>query len=178
MPGCKLEVWDHGSGLEVILHHSLWSEFSIIFYHHPSFSFFDLCFSLFSIFAVFFVLIFPSFSIIIILNVKDAIDEERKGFNQGDYKNMKDLWVKLYILSHLFINLDSNCKINECGRNYSSLVPRYDQNKLIFRADRTKPHWVQFSFFISLFSCLCLMIEKCHQFFQNILKSWLLNHDS
>merc|ERR1711941_137503 len=53
---CKLEVWDHGSGLE------------------------------------------------------DAIDEERKGFNQGDYKNMKDL---------------------------------YDQNKLIFRADRTKPHWVE-----------------------------------
>merc|ERR1712014_439116 len=56
MPGCKLEVWDHGSGLE------------------------------------------------------DVIDEERKGFNQGDYKNMKDL---------------------------------YDQNKLIFRADRTKPHWVE-----------------------------------
>merc|ERR1711936_893909 len=56
MPGCKLEVWDHGSGLE------------------------------------------------------DAIKEERKGFNQGDYKNMKDL---------------------------------YDQNKLIFRADRTKPHWVE-----------------------------------
>merc|ERR1712130_87493 len=56
MPGCKLEVWDHGSGLE------------------------------------------------------DAIKEERKGFNQGDYKNMKDL---------------------------------YDQNKLVFRADRTKPHWVE-----------------------------------
>merc|ERR1719507_1225077 len=36
MPGCKLEVWDHGSGLE------------------------------------------------------DALDEERKGFNQGDYKNMED----------------------------------------------------------------------------------------
>merc|ERR1712018_447315 len=56
MPGCKLEVWDHGSGLE------------------------------------------------------DAVKEERKGFNQGDYKNMKDL---------------------------------YDQNKLVFRADRTKPHWVE-----------------------------------
>jgi len=56
MPGCKLEVWDHGSGLE------------------------------------------------------DAIDEERKGFNQGDYKNMRDL---------------------------------YDQNKLVFNADRTKPHWVE-----------------------------------
>jgi hypothetical protein len=56
MPGCKLEVWDHGSGLE------------------------------------------------------DAIKEEKKGFNQGDYKNMKDM---------------------------------YDQNKLIFRADRTKPHWVE-----------------------------------
>merc|ERR1712223_855648 len=34
----------------------------------------------------------------------------KKGFNDGDYKNMKDL---------------------------------YDQNKLIFRADRTKPHWVE-----------------------------------
>merc|ERR1711971_1053414 len=56
MPGCKLEVWDHGSGLE------------------------------------------------------GAIKEERKGFNQGDYKNMRDM---------------------------------YDQNKLIFRADRTKPHWVR-----------------------------------
>merc|ERR1711990_1262370 len=56
MPGCKLEVWDHGSGLE------------------------------------------------------DALKEERKGFNDGDYKNMKDL---------------------------------YDQNKLVFRADRTKPHWVE-----------------------------------
>merc|ERR1712241_841715 len=42
--------------------------------------------------------------------LEDAIKEERKGFNQGDYKNMKDL---------------------------------YDQNKLIFRADRTKPHWVE-----------------------------------
>merc|ERR1712226_1237319 len=42
--------------------------------------------------------------------LKDAVKEERKGFNQGDYKNMKDL---------------------------------YDQNKLVFRADRTKPHWVE-----------------------------------
>jgi len=38
MPGCRLEVWDHGSGLA------------------------------------------------------DAIAEERKGFNQGDYKNMKDMY--------------------------------------------------------------------------------------
>jgi len=33
--------------------------------------------------------------------------------------------------------------MNECDRNYSSHVLRYDQNKLIFRADRTKPHWVE-----------------------------------
>merc|ERR1711944_349129 len=42
--------------------------------------------------------------------LEDAVKEERKCFNQGDYKNMKDL---------------------------------YDQNKLVFRADRTKPHWVE-----------------------------------
>ena len=24
---------------------------------------------------------------------KDALKEEKKGFNDGDYKNMKDLWV-------------------------------------------------------------------------------------
>ena len=28
---------------------------------------------------------------ITINGLKDALDEERKGFNQGDYKNMKDL---------------------------------------------------------------------------------------
>merc|ERR1712072_1204586 len=42
--------------------------------------------------------------------LEDALKEEKKGSNDGDYKNMKDL---------------------------------YDQNKLIFRADRTKPHWVE-----------------------------------
>jgi len=56
MPGCRLEVWDHGSGLT------------------------------------------------------DAIAEERKGFNQGDYKNMKDM---------------------------------YKRNKLVFNADRSRPHWVE-----------------------------------
>ena len=27
----------------------------------------------------------------------DAIAEERKGFNQGDYKNMKDMWAIIYL---------------------------------------------------------------------------------
>merc|ERR1712212_1072307 len=88
MPGCKLEVWDHGSGLEGGHRSSI------------------------TIIMIAIMMIMAIIVIIININIKykDAIDEERKGFNQGDYKNMRDL---------------------------------YDQNKLVFNADRTKPHWVE-----------------------------------
>ena len=69
MPGCKLEVWDHGSGLEVGHRSSI------------------------TIIMIAIMMIMAIIVIIININIKykDAIDEERKGFNQGDYKNMRDL---------------------------------------------------------------------------------------
>ena len=71
MPGCKLEVWDHGSGLEVSIvmtidnldhldQNNLDRDNLDDDYHNNN-------------------------------GTKDALKEEKKGFNDGDYKNMKDL---------------------------------------------------------------------------------------
>ena len=44
---------------------------------------------------------------ITINGLKDALDEERKGFNQGDYKNMQDLWVDFFLFLE-FLPLSQN----------------------------------------------------------------------
>ena len=77
MPGCKLEVWDHGSGLEVTI---ILTSLSTISNNH------DNHHIMIMIIMVMMIIIKITFN-----GVKDAIKEERKGFNQGDYKNMKDL---------------------------------------------------------------------------------------
>jgi len=65
MPGCRLEVWDKGSGLA------------------------------------------------------DAIAEERKGFNQGDDKNMKDMYDR----NKLVINADRSQPhwVDEINDNYDDM---------------------------------------------------------